>query len=127
MFQFQTKTTTKMLPIPIDRMSGRRSSSIGCRSILNRRTSIYFTTPSHSERPPDPFKVSFKYVLSYQCLSVWSRLISRTLVQTKYTYMNSCFLTTNCQEFHFWELKLFILFYNGPLPSTTNTEIRIVY
>lgn len=50
-----------MLPIPVDRTSGRRSSSIGCRSILNRRASFYFTTPSHSDRPPDPFKVCISH------------------------------------------------------------------
>lgn len=56
-----------MLPIPIDRMSGRRSSSIGCRSILNRRASVYFSTPSHSERPPDPFKVRIYVHLNFFC------------------------------------------------------------
>jgi hypothetical protein len=53
-----------MLPIPIDRTSGRRSSSIGCRSIVGRRTSIYVT--SHSAHV-DPFKVimlSFYIIIS---------------------------------------------------------------
>ncbi|XP_077296056.1 uncharacterized protein LOC143918179 [Arctopsyche grandis] len=40
-----------MLPVPHDRMSGRRSSSIGCRSLIGRRTSVY--TTAHQ----DPFKL----------------------------------------------------------------------
>lgn len=43
-----------MLSIPTDRMSGRRSSSITCRSLVGRRTSSYITSNSS-----DPFKVSF--------------------------------------------------------------------
>lgn len=43
-----------MLPIPTDRTSGRRSSSIGCRSIVGRRTSVYITTSASC----DPLKAS---------------------------------------------------------------------
>lgn len=46
-----------MLPVPQDRTSGRRSSSIGCRSIVGRRTSTYIT-PSAS---CDPFKVCLAF------------------------------------------------------------------
>lgn len=50
-----------MLPVPTDRTSGRRSSSIGCRSIVGRRTSTYITSSTSC----DPFKVSFKLQFSY--------------------------------------------------------------
>ncbi|XP_055299257.1 uncharacterized protein LOC129566899 [Sitodiplosis mosellana] len=42
-----------MLPVPQDRTSGRRSSSIGCRSIVGRRTSTYITSSTSC----DPFKL----------------------------------------------------------------------
>lgn len=45
-----------MLPVPMDRTSGRRSSSIGCRSIVGRRTSVYITAANAQNC--DPFKVS---------------------------------------------------------------------
>lgn len=48
--------TIRMLPVPMDRTSGRRSSSIGCRSIVGRRTSVYIT--SANAQSGDPFKVS---------------------------------------------------------------------
>lgn len=42
-----------MLPVPIDRTSGRRSSSIGCRSIVGRRASVYISSSASC----DPLKV----------------------------------------------------------------------
>lgn len=48
-----------MLPVPIDRTSGRRSSSIGCRSLVGRRTSTYITSSASC----DPFKVSAMSIL----------------------------------------------------------------
>lgn len=50
-----------MLPVPIDRTSGRRSSSIGCRSIVGRRASVYISSSSSC----DPLKVSNYFFSSY--------------------------------------------------------------
>lgn len=50
-----------MLPVPTDRTSGRRSSSIGCRSIVGRRTSTYITSSSTH----DPFKASYHFQFSF--------------------------------------------------------------
>lgn len=52
-----------MLPVPQDRMSGRRSSSIVSRTLLGRRASVYVTGSQQ-----DPAKVSNKksYVYSYK-------------------------------------------------------------
>lgn len=44
-----------MLPVPQDRMSGRRSSSIVSRTLLGRRASVYVTGSQQ-----DPAKVSNK-------------------------------------------------------------------
>lgn len=52
-----------MLPVPSDRTSGRRSSSIGCRSLVGRRTSTYIT--SQSSTACDPFKASHFFHRSF--------------------------------------------------------------
>lgn len=46
-----------MLPVPQDRTTGRRSSSIGCRSLIGRRTSTYIASQS-SLAHTDPSKAS---------------------------------------------------------------------
>ncbi|XP_053693567.1 uncharacterized protein LOC128741638 [Sabethes cyaneus] len=43
-----------MLQVTTDRTAGRRSSSIGCRSIVGRRTSMYINQTQHDR---DPFKL----------------------------------------------------------------------
>lgn len=48
---------SNMLPVPQDRTSGRRSSSIGCRSLIGRRTSTYIASQS-SLAHTDPSKAS---------------------------------------------------------------------
>lgn len=66
-----------MLSIPTDRMSGRRSSSITCRSLVGRRTSSYITSNSS-----DPFKVSFFF-----CLFVFFTLHLLGLEDLHYKFM----------------------------------------
>lgn len=59
-----------MLQVTADRTSGRRSSSIGCRSIIGRRTSVYINQTQHDR---DPFKVS-NFFLSSCGKDLWAGL-----------------------------------------------------
>lgn len=52
-----------MLPVPQDRMSGRRSSSIVSRTLLGRRASVY-VTGNHQ----DPAKVEYLTIFFFKIL-----------------------------------------------------------
>lgn len=80
-----------MLPIPIDRTSGRRSSSIGCRSIVGRRASVYITTTaSHDPLKASIKKMNVEFVLSSTITNImdWMWLIQEKKKEMQIIFLN---------------------------------------